>query len=735
MDPARIEGTLWNVLYYITGAVNRFLSSEPPDNDLLQDPTLESSSGGDAHMLLDVKEQPISSEPDWNIDLDADDEINQLGKTTKSTAPKQGEEGGEEGYKTTDEPQKVDDDTRNKHFDTDSSVKKGEEAAVKFCRVAQLSFEQRNTMSFKDNSTCLTSDKGTRLAALEDQLEPEGPKAEDHKEDNQPTDERVEEEDNSIDVQTLTTEKHTSPTTDNLKHGGQMSIKAIHLNEESVMSKSKCFLEELAMAVPVNSEGETGWDKSMSSSVCDDCGRLQELNPPNWDESQALLPEDNNGPGGNTTQRFLEVGDSKETPDLPEKVENREQESLQNSSSIVGTKHETKTANAKSVLPSLMRMRLDASYFLADDDVKDHHNGIKVVELEQGQGLFVATGDNEIRGRTKESIRLGHEKLLEAQVEHAQMTEDMAGSELVEDTGLITEQGYEKEDKVTKSEIADRLDKDAHVVQVATYFTEDTVSQHQDVLDLWIQNSFSRDPNQDQISEEKPEDVRCIWDKQVGYDTESFTEISSSWNAELGFSDQSNDECACIDDATNPPFAAEPAKARELLDMNATESRQLHSGLHRSGSEASLEELARYSQPLKAKFTEFEDHIQVSGFDLNFAPQKSRIALKNPHVRPPKDPRSLLQRPSVDPVFAPPPATKIPAGVQVLGGLAFGIKLPGFPALKKLPKKEAELKPENGETPKQEELPQKPKWMPRQSGFGNPFMSELKTKLKKSTKK
>ncbi|XP_061765411.1 uncharacterized protein si:ch211-136m16.8 isoform X2 [Nerophis ophidion] len=681
-------------------------------------------------MLLDVKEQP-----DWNIDLGAEDEINQSGKTTKSTAPKQGEEGGEEGYKTTDESQKVNDDTRNKHFDTDSSVKKEEEAVVQFCRVARLSLEQRNTLSFKDNSICLTSDKGTRLAALQNQLEPEGPKTEDHKEDNQPTDERVEKEDNSIDVQTLTTEKHTSPTTDNLKHGGQMPIKAIHLNEESIMSESiKCFLEESATAVPVNSEGETGWDKSMSSSVCDDTVKLQELNPPNWEESQALLPEDNNGPDGNTSQRFLEVGDSKETPDLPEKAENREQESLQNSSSIVGTEHETKTASAKSVQLSLMRMRLDASYFLADDDVKDHQNGIKVVELEQGQRLFVATGDNEIRGgRSKESIRLGHEKLLDAQVEHGQMTEDMAGSELVEDTGLTTEQGYEKKDKVTKSEIVDGLEKEAHV---ATYFTEETVSQHQDVLDLWIQNSFSRDHNQDQISEDKPEDVRCIWEKQVGYDTESFTEISSSWNAELGFSDQSNDECVCIDDATNPPFAAE---ARKLLDSNATESRQLHSGLHRSGSEASLEELARYSQPLKAKFTEFEDHIQVSGFDLNFAPQKSRIALKNPHVRPPKDPRSLLQRPSVDPVFAPHPATKIPAGVQVLGGLAFGIKLPGlytgFPALKKLPKKEAELKPENGETPKQEELPQKPKWMPRQSGFGNPFMSELKTKLKKSTKK
>uniref|UniRef100_UPI003AAF7887 uncharacterized protein n=1 Tax=Centroberyx gerrardi TaxID=166262 RepID=UPI003AAF7887 len=137
---------------------------------------------------------------------------------------------------------------------------------------------------------------------------------------------------------------------------------------------------------------------------------------------------------------------------------------------------------------------------------------------------------------------------------------------------------------------------------------------------------------------------------------------------------------------------------------------------------------------------------------LDFSAQKSRIAVKNRRVRPPKDPRTLLQRPSVDPTPSGRLPVKALTGVP-LGGLGIGIKLPGFgagfPVLKKTQrvvkdehdtenssqKSATEPEEKDDEAPKQEEAERKPKWMPpRHPGFGNPLMSELKNKLKKTTK-
>ena len=75
-------------------------------------------------------------------------------------------------------------------------------------------------------------------------------------------------------------------------------------------------------------------------------------------------------------------------------------------------------------------------------------------------------------------------------------------------------------------------------------------------------------------------------------------------------------------------------------------------------------------------------YIQVSSLD--FSVQKSRIAVKNPLVRPPKDPRTLLNLPSLEPTpraaEAPPghPGKKVPMFGVPLGGLGvMGVKLPG----------------------------------------------------------
>lgn len=66
--------------------------------------------------------------------------------------------------------------------------------------------------------------------------------------------------------------------------------------------------------------------------------------------------------------------------------------------------------------------------------------------------------------------------------------------------------------------------------------------------------------------------------------------------------------------------------------------------------------------------------FQVNETTLDFAAQRSRILVKNPRVRPPKDPRTLLNMPSMEP--SPPPQRRIPAALP-MGNLGIGIKLTG----------------------------------------------------------
>ncbi|XP_028989450.2 uncharacterized protein si:ch211-136m16.8 [Betta splendens] len=162
----------------------------------------------------------------------------------------------------------------------------------------------------------------------------------------------------------------------------------------------------------------------------------------------------------------------------------------------------------------------------------------------------------------------------------------------------------------------------------------------------------------------------------------------------------------------------------------------------KSGSYVLLED------EIKSRESNSQNLTEVDASLLDFTAQRSRIALKNPRVRPPKDPRALLHMPSLQPTPTSHLQVKVPAGGP-LGGLGVGIKLPGlgagFPVLKKTrvvtdengPEKstESETKTDdNNDLPKHDEVPQRPKWMPpKHPGFGNPLMSELKNKLKKTT--
>ncbi|KAM9447970.1 uncharacterized protein ACWYII_013296 isoform 2-T2 [Salvelinus alpinus] len=170
---------------------------------------------------------------------------------------------------------------------------------------------------------------------------------------------------------------------------------------------------------------------------------------------------------------------------------------------------------------------------------------------------------------------------------------------------------------------------------------------------------------------------------------------------------------------------------------------------------------AGFRSPSGTKNVDQSLQLQFDASALDFTAQKSRIALKNPHVRPPRDPRTLLQMPSLTPSPSKPTVhvpVRGPTGIPMRGMGGIGIKLPGFgagpPILRKtgmgvrgenntenIPQKSELEQDVRDESPKKEETQnkqeeRKTKWTPpRHPGFGNPLMmNELKNKLKKTTK-
>ncbi|KAM4526086.1 uncharacterized protein V3H82_000532 [Fundulus diaphanus] len=280
--------------------------------------------------------------------------------------------------------------------------------------------------------------------------------------------------------------------------------------------------------------------------------------------------------------------------------------------------------------------------------------------------------------------------------------------------------------------------------------------------DSGVLSPEARHPNQEWgTSQEKPEETKP--------EREAETDAACEDNEEADVTSQTikaDDEVleATVSDEMRLPEPGQQTENVEPLSEEGTVSKASPSGgelqIESEKQQFSLDAPEhRWSEDLIKSFssprrTEVEgDRREVDGPMLDFAVQRSRIAVKNPRVRPPTDPRSLIHMPSVDPTPSPRVPGKVPAGVP-LGGVGIGIKLPGlgggFPVLKKTQrvlkddnnqetqsqesgeKKEEEEKSDAG---KKDEAPQRPKWMPPgQPGFGNPLMSELRTKLKKTPK-
>ncbi|KAK9965079.1 hypothetical protein ABG768_004188 [Culter alburnus] len=165
------------------------------------------------------------------------------------------------------------------------------------------------------------------------------------------------------------------------------------------------------------------------------------------------------------------------------------------------------------------------------------------------------------------------------------------------------------------------------------------------------------------------------------------------------------------------------------------------------------------SKELPEVKTEEKSDLDLQAFEdssLDFTIQKSRIAVKNPLVRPPKDPRKLIYKISVEPLLLQPPPCAPRAEVSVPSKGVIGFKLPGLgaglPVLRKTEfgkkareggEEERTLHPQlksvavTEDSVKQEQASAaKPKWTPpKHPGLGGPLMmAELKSKLKKPVK-
>ncbi|XP_029619999.1 uncharacterized protein si:ch211-136m16.8 isoform X2 [Salmo trutta] len=88
---------------------------------------------------------------------------------------------------------------------------------------------------------------------------------------------------------------------------------------------------------------------------------------------------------------------------------------------------------------------------------------------------------------------------------------------------------------------------------------------------------------------------------------------------------------------------------------------------------------AGFSSPSGTENVDQNLQLQFDTSALDFTAQKSRIALKNPHARPPRDPRTLLQMPSLTPSPSKPTVhmpVRGPTAIPMRGMGGIGIKLP-----------------------------------------------------------
>ncbi|KAM9424055.1 uncharacterized protein KZ484_026733 [Pholidichthys leucotaenia] len=277
------------------------------------------------------------------------------------------------------------------------------------------------------------------------------------------------------------------------------------------------------------------------------------------------------------------------------------------------------------------------------------------------------------------------------------------------------------------------------------HLSEESVKSSQGRVELTESESGSQEKINDEVTELAKKDT----EEEEEEDFTSLTKMSTHFNGE----DEPLDTNMTESSGGNEHTDSEQSRSSSLDSLKdrilSTNSVSQDNTWTESETNILRSTGLNKTEVIEEPMMKTEDQTEVDAPVLDFTVQRSRIAVKNPRVRPPNNPRSLINMPSVDPTPTSHTPVKVPAGMP-LGGMGFGIKLPGlgagFPVLKKTqklvkeencsntPSQESDIKPDKSDNPSQDEAQRKPKWMPPgHPGFGNPLMSELKTKLKKTT--
>ncbi|XP_028820716.1 uncharacterized protein LOC114770939 [Denticeps clupeoides] len=245
--------------------------------------------------------------------------------------------------------------------------------------------------------------------------------------------------------------------------------------------------------------------------------------------------------------------------------------------------------------------------------------------------------------------------------------------------------------------------------------------------------------------------------------TESHTKPDEETGSEIGLENiTAEQDTMDLQTYLGVKTAQEKKKVDDLTDGAETLNAGKGSAIKRRLEHAEVD--IELDDPESQLNKEHEDlKLQVEASTLDFTFQRSRIAVKNPNVRPPKDPRTLLKIPSLlpspkaeereEPPSCSPEKKDQGPGVVVRGVKVVGFQLPGLggglpvlrktnvaPRVKEEDNSETPDRQENceqsEETPKPAQTQSKPKWTPpRHPGLGSPMMmAELKNKLRTTPK-
>ncbi|KAI4897527.1 hypothetical protein NFI96_018363 [Prochilodus magdalenae] len=386
----------------------------------------------------------------------------------------------------------------------------------------------------------------------------------------------------------------------------------------------------------------------------------------------------------------------------------------------------------------------------------------------RGEGQ-IPLSHGEPRGDQNERSRLSslpEEELADRQTSEIQRS-------LQEDTKEALSMIETRADTESPDEAEIGTQDDVKIMAASVGIVEDIMSALSQNLQEW-QSSPSKGPDDQTITKEEGRSA----------------ETSESESASLLTSHTVEDRKQSSEDTMDVETEAcgEMPQTAADVDSNANIQERSRPALKRGSEKMTRDEEDGLSGSGSWAATDLLPH-QVSSLDCTV--QKSKLAVKNPLVRPPKDPRTLINMASVEPLAPARPSQpgllRLGQGVPLPGlqkgvplpGLQKGVPLPGLqkgvplPGLQKgvigfklpglgagLPvlrktdagkklrdEEETESASTQTETSdsqtepkedcvKQEQPATKPKWTPpRHPGMGGPLMmSELKSKLKKPAK-